>query len=70
MDGRGSYAALPNSGYLFKLQLTFGLKYDGSVDDEVKIIPDVFAPGPPVLPLTDDPAVQAVLKADAERLGK
>nr|WP_237690575.1 S41 family peptidase [Paenibacillus caui] len=66
----GSYAALPNSGYIFRLQLTFGLKYDGSADDEVKTTPDIFAPGPRVSPLTDDPAVQAVLKAEAERLGK
>ncbi|WP_223067273.1 S41 family peptidase [Paenibacillus caui] len=70
-DGLGwesPIVALPNSGFVFRMRLMMGLKADGTVDDETKTTPSILAPGEPVWPLSDDPAVKAVLKAEAKRL--
>lgn len=62
--------SLPNSGYILRLPIALGLKADGFIDDEVKVTPSIVVTDPPQEPLAKDPAVQAVLKAEAERLKK
>ncbi|WP_234414297.1 S41 family peptidase [Paenibacillus sp. CAA11] len=61
---------LPNSGIVIRLPLALGLRADGAIEDEVTVTPSILVTGSPEKDLTNDSAVLAVLKAEAERLKK
>ncbi|WP_223065933.1 S41 family peptidase [Paenibacillus caui] len=61
----GALPSLPNSGYMFRLELTFGLNSHGAADEEVKIQPDVVSDVFPIGPSDLDPAIATVKRLES-----